>query len=307
MIITSDTLDSLRVSFDKKYMTAYEAAESQWQSIATKDNAIDSGKKIYGWLAQQVTLEEWFKNEPRKAQQLREHEQEVVVRKFQRAIEVEREKIEDDNLSVYTGQMLPQLGAAAKKHPDTLARDVLQDTTTTYWDGEALFSDSHPTFEPGGGTYDNNFALALTADNFDTVWSAMAGYVGEDGLPLGIMPNVLRVPPQLRRTALEVVQAATVFKSDGTDAVALDNVLVGWAQVIVDPFLANEPGTWYLYDNTRGVSPLVFAERTAPELVARFNPDDPAVFELDVYTWGVRYRCEMAPTLPFLISKSVAP
>ena len=56
---------------------------------------------------------------------------------------------------------------------------------------------------------------------------------------------------------------------------------------------AENPGvTWYLLDTSRAIKPLIFQERTKPELESKTNPaNSDHVFENDEYLHGVRYRC----------------
>lgn len=71
---------------------------------------------------------------------------------------------------------------------------------------------------------------------------------------------------------------------DGTGAVTTVSNLI-------DP-AAGEPGeAWYLLDVSRPLKPLIFQERTKPEMQAMTNPNQDNVFTLDVYWYGVRYRC----------------
>lgn len=50
--------------------------------------------------------------------------------------------------------------------------------------------------------------------------------------------------------------------------------------------------TWYLLDTSRSIKPLIFQERTVPELVSKTNPaNSDHVFDHDEYIHGVRYRC----------------
>lgn len=52
------------------------------------------------------------------------------------------------------------------------------------------------------------------------------------------------------------------------------------------------PGApWYLLDCSRALKPLIFQERTAPELETLNSTQDEAVFVKDLYRFGVRYRC----------------
>lgn len=52
------------------------------------------------------------------------------------------------------------------------------------------------------------------------------------------------------------------------------------------------PGApWYLLDCSRALKPLIFQERTAPELETLNSTQDEAVFVKDLYRFGIRYRC----------------
>ncbi|TCT25906.1 Mu-like prophage major head subunit gpT family protein [Thermomonas haemolytica] len=52
------------------------------------------------------------------------------------------------------------------------------------------------------------------------------------------------------------------------------------------------PGApWYLLDCSRALKPLIFQERTAPELETLNSTQDEAVFTKDLYRFGIRYRC----------------
>lgn len=48
---------------------------------------------------------------------------------------------------------------------------------------------------------------------------------------------------------------------------------------------------WLLMDTSRVIRPLIFQERTKPELTAMTKVDDESVFMADEYRYGVRYRC----------------
>jgi phage major head subunit gpT-like protein len=293
--ITQANLDALRIVFSKGFEKAYGEAPSWWAELATKVPSSTASNR-YGWVAQMVKLREWLG--PRVALNLSEHEYTIRNRKFEGTREVDRDQIEDDNLGMYQSILIPQLAQAVKKHPDQLLKTLLQSSTLAF-DGLSLFNDAHLTFN-GSGTYDNKFAgTALSLTNFGVVWAAMAGYTGEDGEPLGVMPDLLIVPPQLKKTALEIVNA-TLIATGGT------NVLQGWARVLVVPELANQPTVWYLADTSKGIKPFVWQVRRSPEFVSRDNLSDPKVFEQEKFTYGVNYRGEVGITLPFLISQSTA-
>jgi phage major head subunit gpT-like protein len=52
------------------------------------------------------------------------------------------------------------------------------------------------------------------------------------------------------------------------------------------------PGpAWYLLDCSRALKPLIFQERTTPELESLTSTQDEGVFMRDEYRFGIRYRC----------------
>jgi phage major head subunit gpT-like protein len=309
MLITQATLNALRVQFELRFSEAYGATEPWWPQLATE---IPSAAKsnVYGWLAQQILLREWVG--PRQAQNLSEHSYTLANKSYEATIELDRDEIEDDNLGVFTAVAIPQLAQGAKKHTDQLIRAMLQSNAYAGplgFDGLSLFHDSHPTFDSAASTYDNDFDLDLTADNFNTNWAAMASYTGEDGEPLGIMPNLLIVPPQLKRTALEIMNGTLVVQSVSESGsvvggAAIDNALKGWANVLVIPELANAGGRWYLADVSKPLKPLIYQNRRPDEFVTRDAPNDPKVFDQKKFTYGVDNRKNVGVSLPFLISTS---
>ena len=48
---------------------------------------------------------------------------------------------------------------------------------------------------------------------------------------------------------------------------------------------------WMLIDNSKGLMPFIFQLRTSPVITPRMLDTDPAVFDRDVFTWGIRARC----------------
>lgn len=294
MIITQANLDALRLSYATGFEKAYEATETWYQKLAT-DVPSTTRTTRYGWLAQSVNLREWVG--ARVAVNLSEHEYSITNKKFEGTIEVDRDHIEDDNLGMYQTMLIPELAQAAKQHPDQLIAEALQANPTAF-DGKALFANDHPCFDEAASTYDNLDALALTADNFHTVYEKMVSFKGENGRPLKVAPKTLFVPPQLRKAALTVVDAVLVGGGDS-------NVLKGWVDVVVIPELANEATTWYLADTSKALKPFLYQLRRAPEFISRDNLQDPKVFDQDKFTYGVSKRCAVGVTLPFLIAKSV--
>lgn len=64
---------------------------------------------------------------------------------------------------------------------------------------------------------------------------------------------------------------------------------------------------WYLLDTSRALKPLIFQERTAPELEAMTSTQDEGVFMRDEYRFGIRYRCNAGFGFWQMARKSKAP
>lgn len=64
----------------------------------------------------------------------------------------------------------------------------------------------------------------------------------------------------------------------------------GTATTVANLQTGTEPA-WYLLDNSRALKPLIFQERTTPELDAMTASNDEGVFMRDEYRYGIRYRC----------------
>lgn len=307
MQVSSATLNALRVTLGFQFEAAYGATPTWFEKLATVVPS-STRSNIYAWALATMRLREWIG--PRVAQNLSEHDYTVVNKKYEGTIEVLREDIEDDNLGIYKQVTLPALAAAAKKHPDQLLAALLT-ANPVGWDGVALFHDSHPNFNVSGvgaTTYDNLYAdLDLDGDGVATMYAAMASILGEDGNPLMVTPNLLICAPQLRREAETVANSSVYVVPHGTSvngSGAVENVMKGWFDVLVVPELAAAPNVWYMADTTKSIKPFLYQDRDAAELVARDNPEDPKVFERDMFTYGVRKRGAMAATLPFLIAKA---
>ena len=60
---------------------------------------------------------------------------------------------------------------------------------------------------------------------------------------------------------------------------------------LIDPAAGAPLLAWYILDVSRPLKPLIFQERTKPDLLAVTDPKQDHVFMNDSYLYGVRYRC----------------
>ncbi|HEV8462069.1 MAG TPA: Mu-like prophage major head subunit gpT family protein [Gaiellaceae bacterium] len=322
-IITQARLDALRTSLSLIYMEAYRSATYDWSRFA-KEVPSDSTSTVYGWLAQQLTLSEWKGKRTR--QNLAEHVHEIVNRPFEGTVDIDRDKLEDDKLDIYRTQHIPQLGVATAKWPDILIADLMMNnaqpgpdpTKGMTWDGVPLYDTAHPNFNvtgKGATSYKNEYASTpLNADNLMKVRAEARSIVGEDGRPLKANPRLLVVNPTLEKTALElctaplIAQIAQNVAGDQNVAASAPTNIIPQTGIVpfVWDYLAGFDDLWFLLDVDRPVMPFANQIRRAPEFISRTRADDPIVFDERKYVFGVDYRGEVYPTLPWLQFRAYA-
>lgn len=187
----------------------------------------------------------------------------------------------DDNRVGNLDRWARSAGVRFEQHKDKLAFAALNaGAASTYgncYDGQVLFSASHA--DPGAQyttAQSNTNALALSLDNFETVYTAAGKYLDDRGEPNGLMPNLLIHAFDLKRTAVQI--------TDNFDAYDT----------------ANRERNPYAGDFTRLSAPGGYLDTTAWFLVAGGTPEKPVNLQLrmspQLRTWddetqgmGVRY------------------
>ncbi|MDD3582338.1 MAG: Mu-like prophage major head subunit gpT family protein [Desulfobacca sp.] len=76
----------------------------------------------------------------------------------------------------------------------------------------------------------------LDATNYALARSAMTAFTNDEGVPLGIMPNLLVVPPSLEAAAREILHADIIL-GDATSGGSKSNIWKSSAELIVVPWL----------------------------------------------------------------------
>lgn len=307
MQITPATIDALFYTINTQYQGAYERATPWWNKVAMM--VASSGRENrYAWLRLIPRLREWVGE--RVFRNLEAAGYILANKDYEATLQIARNDIEDDNIGVYA-PMAQMLGDQAARWPDDLLLDILTNGQTYLcFDGQPYFSASHPTGQPGSAaTYSNYSAsgLPLTSANYQTARQTMMSFVGEDGRPLRITPNLLVVPPQLESQGRQILNADFTAPAAalGQNAAAQyqRNILQGSAELLVVPDLTVDAGGWYLLDMSKPVKPFVFQQRKAPTTVALTDPQNENLFMRKEYVYGVDARGNAGYALPYLAYK----
>jgi len=142
---------------------------------------------------------------------------------FAMGIQVERRLVDDDQY----GQIRRRASNMSDSFNNTIEQDAVNvfingftdsgtnrmGASTNGADGVGLLSTAHPYSPANSGTTQaNEGTLALTIDNLDTTRQAMRNFTDDAGQMLGVNPNMLLVPPELERTAPQLVRERALYE-----------------------------------------------------------------------------------------------
>lgn len=327
MQITTPNLAFLFSSVEHRFWGAFTSAPKFYDALASVIPS-STEQNVYGWMGQIPKPRIWTGS--RTVHTPAPETYLVANKPIEDTLSLSRFKIEDDSYGIYL-PMAGQLGTMMSKAPDYFLRDLIfaqGDFASTVLqnglDGGPHWSATHAVdiYDASKGTYCNDFRSggvsvngvtvggALAPTPYRTLWEEMSNRKGQSGEPLGITPNLLVVPPQLKfvgETLLQTQFFAPQAWGGTTMVGSTENVLRGSSDLKVVPEFGQFPTTWLLLDTAHGdVKPFVWQERTATEFAYRISPTDPAVFDQALYIYGALRRGAPAWSHAFLSSISGA-
>ncbi len=306
MVINQANLDTLRQGLNTRFRKGLQSAPkldvARIATMVPSTTAIEN----YPMGAFLDTIRKWVG--PRQLGMFKVENLKVQNEDYEATIAVPANAIEDDQVGIY-GEISEGKGRQCAALWAKLAIEALV-ANGKWLDGNAFF---YATRKFGKQTINNHSTSALSDTNFNAAYLAMQSYLGYDGEPLGINPDLLVVGPKLRTTAFEILKAQVRISIAGsnTAAAAVDNPNQGIVDFIVsDRLVGVADDYWFLMDTTQVVKPVLVQKRKEGPLVALDRPTDPNVFfgGIDgqnvvpggLYVYGAHYRGAAALTLPHL-------
>jgi phage major head subunit gpT-like protein len=306
MLITPAAIAALQVGFSNIFQRAWQTTSVFWPRMATMTQS-STASNVYGAMARLPAMREWLG--PRLFANIEGHAYTLNNRTFELSVAVGRDEIEDDQLG-WTSAYISEFGRQAAKWPDQLAVEALQNGTVitgpggASFDGLSFFNAAH-TLNPAGVQSNNLAATPLTAANYGVARETMMAYRGEDGQPMGVMPDLLIVPPQLETEARTILNADFIADPGGV-AAGVTNIFKGSADLLVVPELANQATTWYLADSSRPMLPLIWQVRRPVQFTNKTNLTDDNVFRQNRFEWGIDGRGAVGYGPWFLMLRATA-
>ena len=130
-------------------------------------------------------------------------------------------------------------------------------------DGVGLLSAAHPHGPANtNNTQSNEGTLALTIGNLDTTRQAMRNFTDDKDQLLGVSPDLLLVPPELERTATQLVSERAIYEPGSAEYDL--NIFSGRFRPVVWDRLT-DGNAWFLIDSTLMKQHLIWQWRIRPE------------------------------------------
>ena len=283
-VVKSDIPQLLLSGLKGVFFDAYESTIGDWEKIATIIPS-EHDTEQYAWLGSTPRMREF--TDERLPAGLLEHDYSIKNKTWEASISVDRAALEDDQY----GQIrirTQQLGAEARWHQDQIVFEMLDrgfGTADTCHDGQYFFDSDHS--EGASGTQSNKGTSALDSTTLQAAITAMSKFVDDKGKPLGVIPDTLVVPPDLKWTAMELLKSG--YNVDGTaNNPGKINVLQGALDLVVSPYLTNTTN-WFVFCTKRIVKPIIFQSRIPVDFQA-LEANSETGFMRDMYVYGVRAR-----------------
>ncbi|MCX8053185.1 MAG: Mu-like prophage major head subunit gpT family protein, partial [Armatimonadetes bacterium] len=279
----SDVPNLLEDGLRTVFFEALDATVGDYERIATIVTS-ESDEEVYPWLGAVPRVREF--TDERMPLGLLEHSYTIKNKTWESSIAVERSAIEDDKY----GQIklrVQSLAREVKRHMDELVFTLLKNGfTTTCYDGQYFFETDHSEGE--SGTQSNKGSSALDATALQAAITAMMKFKDDRGKLLGVVPDILVVPPDLQWTAMELLESTYWPEEEVSNTKLASNVLRGKLDLIVSPYLT-DPNDWFVLSTKGVVKPVLLQLRTPVEFAA-LEADSESGFMRDQYIYGVRAR-----------------
>lgn len=283
MLVNKANLTAVFITLKTTFNKAFEAAPSIWEKTTMKVPS-GSSQNDYTWLSRFPKMIKWLGSKTVKV--LKAHTYTVVNDDYEATVEVDRNDINDDNLGIYA-PMAKEAGFSSKQLPDEIDAELKNDAfTNTCYDGQYFYDTDHSV---AGASVSNKGAAALSAADkagvaasYGAARLAIMNFKDDEGRSLGLIPDVLEVPPALEATA-KLICNNQKLEDDKP------NPYVGTAEVLVNPRLTSST-KWMLHVTNRPLKPFIYQERERPVFVQQINPDSDDVFMRKKFKFGAEAR-----------------
>jgi len=243
----------------------------------------------YAWLTRFPKMREWLGDKQVKNLELQTYY--VANKNWEATIGVDRNDIEDDQIGIYQIQA-KMMGQSASELYFNIANTLKNGGfVQTGMDGVNFYG-AHSLVDSSdvSRSYNNAGTYALSAANGNAAFRSVGtGRVAlfkmcdYEGQPLGLIPDMLEVPPALEATANILMKADKLQDNS-------PNPYQGTMKIKVNPGLTSDTA-WFVHATSMPIKPFVIQNRQSPMFVSQTSIDNDAVYNRREFRYGVEARC----------------
>jgi len=288
LIVNKAALDGLARNIKTSFQKAFDGVTGTWQETTMLVTSTGS-ENDYKWLTGWKGMKKWIGDKV--INSLKSFNYVVANEDYEETIEVDRNDIEDGNLGGYSVQAAATGESAALLYDDLDAEVKNGAFTNPCYDGQFFYDTDHPVEDADGNTVSvsnkittvlSNATLATADASYGAARQAIMGFTRDGGKKLGLMPDVLEVPPALETVGRMLLENEKL--ADDTP-----NPYRGTAKLKVNPLLVSTTA-WFLHVTNRQVKPFVIQERKKPVFVSMTSDDSESVFMRRKFLYSVEAR-----------------
>lgn len=270
-MLSGDVPKHLTIGARTGFLTAIKEYSARWQRVAM---TVQMGAKSIDIVDLGGAPMPVNSKAGNTVQQMIEKSQTLTVESWDITIFISRDALEDDQ----TGTLERRVRGAGRNFSRHMNKRVFETLNggdgTTYglcYDGQEFFDSDHVD---AGAQYqtdqDNEYALALSLDNFETVMVAAKDTVDDMGVYTEYMYDLLVCNPALERTAANITGNPNAYDTGNNEV----NPYSGRVQYITSPYY--DSTAWHLIASNEPIKPIIVAMREMPTLLASwYDPKQP--------------------------------
>jgi phage major head subunit gpT-like protein len=327
-LATASDLSALFIAFEMRLQQQFDEYDTQWEKFASVIPTSTEVAKL-PFLSLFPQFREWDPGTNRHKNNYVLNDIQVTNLNWELSAEISRPRLMDDQFGAFLNMAPAHMARQAMTLPDREIVKYIENTALTLndWDTVPYFDGYHP-IDPTGLTTANtqsNLFTSLTTSgdvseygglnptNFQKLRARHLGRRAMDNSPMGLRTTGLKlmVHPDGEYSARIATSAAIYPQGLGTAAASVSNV---WAslpeaeriEVIVNSWLDTTKNAWYLLSSGEVSKPFYWSQRMPLELTTIVDPQNPIVYERNVYSIGAYMRGAAFQGLYYLASKATS-
>lgn len=297
--------------FNTELIRTFTDTPRVWPEFAMEIPS-SSRSTLHAWLSDEAVVREWKGG--RMLNDMGTLTWEVINRLWEISWKFTEHQIRDDlsGLVALAIQRARTYGAKWARHEDSLCATTTQaGVSKACYDGQYFFSAAHPVDPLGltSGTFSNyNTATPLTAANLVAQLQTLRTFKLPDGSPwvgpgseIKLIVEASKWEIAMQLVSLEWLTTAAYGIVNAAGPAM--NILKGSCKPVLNQWMNNEAGVWYLSADVDGMQPIMFQRRQGVE-TQELGPGSQIYFDRKEYNIGQDARYEASYTHPQLMIRN---